>query len=132
MLRSGKEFAYRHIETTVAAKRDDLARTVERLDAIGLAQGSTDGTIVEGADDPLLAALADPVARPECVEPGVDDEHRVAFGEIAHRTRNSLRMNPVLDARRIGLLVLHIVPSIALRRDAIEKSAVALWLYSLE
>ena len=48
---------------------------------------------------PLLAALADPITRPQRVEPGVDNEHGVASGEIAHCTRNSLRMNPILAAR---------------------------------
>ena len=39
MMHGGKEFAHQHVETAVAAKRDDLARTVERLDAVGLAKG---------------------------------------------------------------------------------------------
>src|SRR5271154_3743941 len=74
------------------------------------------GPVVEGADDPLLAALADPVARPERVEPGVEDEHGVARSEVAHHTRHSLRMNAVLTAREIGLLVQLLVPALAFGR----------------
>ena len=64
MLRGGEEFAHQHVETAVPAKRYDLSRTVQRLDAVGLAKRGAHGAIIEGADDPLLAALADPVARP--------------------------------------------------------------------
>src|SRR6516225_10832935 len=132
MLHGGEEFAHQHVETAVATECDNLARTVERLDAIGLAKGGADGAIVEGADDPLLAALADPVARPERVEPGVDNEHGITFSEVAYRTRHSLRMNAVLAARGIGLLVLHLIPDFALGRDYIEETAIALRLHPIE
>src|ERR1700738_1874588 len=135
MLHGGEEFADQHVETAVAAECDNLARTVERLDTIGLAKGGADGAIVEGADDPLLAALADPVARPERVEPGVDDKHGVARGEVAHRAaaragsappaRHRLRMNTILAARGIALLVQHLVPALAPGGDDIEELAVA-------
>jgi hypothetical protein len=91
----------------------------------GNLKGPDRRAIVEGADDRLLAALADPVARPECVEPGVDNEHGVAFGEIAHHTRHILRMNAVLAARGIGLLVLHLVPGFA-RAATISKNLLSL------
>jgi hypothetical protein len=83
VLHGGEELAHQHVETAVAAERDDLARTVERLDAVGLAERGPDRAIVEGADDPLLAALADPVARPERVEP-------VSMTNTASRAARSL------------------------------------------
>ena len=64
VVHGGQEFAHQHVETAVAAERDDLARTVERLDAIGLTKRCSNGSVVEGADDPLRSALTDPVARP--------------------------------------------------------------------
>jgi hypothetical protein len=73
------------LKSPFAAEGDDLARTVERPDAVGLAKRGADGAIVERADDPLLAALADPVARPERVESGVENEHGVSRGEVAPR-----------------------------------------------
>ena len=132
MLHGGEEFAHQHVETAVAAKRDDLARTVERLDAVGLTERGAHRAIVERADDPLLAALANPVARPEGVEPGVDDEHGVALGEVAHHTRHSLRMNAVLAARGIGLPVQLLVPGLALGGYAIEEPTVAFRLHPIE
>jgi hypothetical protein len=42
-MHGGEEFAHQCIETTVAAECDDLTRAVQRLDAVGLAQGGTDG-----------------------------------------------------------------------------------------
>src|ERR1700728_5301353 len=104
MLDGGEEFAHQHVETAVAAERDHLARTVERLNAVGLTKRGADGAIVERADDPLLAALADPVARPERVEPGVEDKHGVARGEVAPQPRHSRSMNAVLTRRGIRLL----------------------------
>src|ERR1700677_3749564 len=121
MLDGGEEFAHQHVETAVAAERDHLARTVERLDAIGLTKRGADGAIVERADDPLLATLADPVTRPERVEPRVEHEHRIARGKIADRTRHRLRMNTILAARKIALFVQHLVPRLAPLRDAIEE-----------
>src|SRR5580704_18954339 len=105
MLHGGEELAHQHVEAAIAAERDHLARTIERLDAIGLTERGADGAIVERADDPLFAALADPVARPERVEPGVEHEHRIARGKIADRTRHRLRMDTILAARKIALLV---------------------------
>ena len=43
-----QELAHQHVETTITAKGDDLARTVEHLDAVGLAERSSDTAIVEG------------------------------------------------------------------------------------
>src|SRR5580700_5637954 len=81
--------------------------------------------------DPLLAALADPVARPERIEPGVDDEHGVARGEIAHCARHRLRMNTIPAARGIGLLVQHLVPALATGRNLIEEFGIALRLHPI-
>src|SRR5262249_17744600 len=106
----------------VAAECDDLTRTVERLDAVGLAKGGADGAVVEGADDPLLAVLTDPVARPECVEAGVDDKHRIARSEVAHRTSHSPRVNSVLAARRIVTSVLYVRPRFSFRFYRFEES----------
>src|ERR1700679_3407908 len=98
-MHGGEEFAHQHVETAIAAERDDLARAVERLYAVSLAKGGADCAIVEGADDPLLAALPDPIARPERIEPRIDNENCITLGEIAHHPRNGLGMNAVLTAR---------------------------------
>ena len=114
VMHGGQEFAHQHVEAAVAAERDDLARAVQRLDAVGLAERGADRGVVERADDPLRAALADPVGRPQRVEPGIEDEDRVARGEIADRARHRLRMDAILAARRIGLPVQHLIPLAAL------------------
>src|SRR5271169_2665180 len=132
MLHGSEEFAHQHVETAVAAKRDDLARTVERLDAVGLAKRGADSAIVERADDPLLAVLTNPVGRPEGVEPGVDDEYGIARCKVAHCARHSLRMNAVFAAREIALFVKLLVPRLALCGYAIEEPAVALRLHPIE
>ncbi len=81
-------------------------------------------------NEPLIrcSPLADPVARPERVQSGVEDEHGIARGEVAHCTRHSLRMNTILAARGVGLLVQHLVPGLAVGRDEIEEFSVALRL----
>src|ERR1700730_1130238 len=48
-----QELAHQHVETAITAKRDDLARAVERLYAVGLTKRSSHSGIVEGTDDPL-------------------------------------------------------------------------------
>jgi hypothetical protein len=45
MMRGGEKFAHQHVETTVPAQRHDLARTVERLDAVGLTKRGAHGAI---------------------------------------------------------------------------------------
>src|SRR5438105_3303842 len=110
MLHSGQELAHEHVEATVAAKGDDLAEPIQRLDAVGLTERRSDGGVVEGSDDPLRSVLPYPVAGPECVETGIENEDRVAPCKIANRSRHRLRMNAILAARRIGLLVQHLVP----------------------
>ena len=82
------------------AMRDRLSPVIAGASyAVGLTKRGTDGAIVEGADDPLRAALADPVARPERVEAGVECEDRVVLGEVAHRSCHRLRMDAILAAR---------------------------------
>ena len=83
MVYGGQEFAHQHVEAAVATKRDDLARTIERLDAVGLTKRRSDRGVVKRADDPLRTALAYPVGRPQRVETGVQGEDRVALGLLS-------------------------------------------------
>jgi hypothetical protein len=48
----------------VAAKRDDLARAIQRLNAVGLTERGANRSVIERADDPLRSALVYPVGRP--------------------------------------------------------------------
>src|ERR1700730_5528596 len=89
-----------------AAHGDHLARAIERLYPIGLTKRRSDGSVVEGADNPLRSALPDPVGGPQRVETGVEHEYRVALGEITDGSRHRLRMDTILAARRIGLFVM--------------------------
>ena len=131
-MHGGEEFAHQHVEAAVAAKRDDLTGAIERLDAVGLAERRSDRGVVERTDDPLRSALAYPVSRPQRVEPGIQDEDRIACGKIADRPRHGLRVNAVLAARRIGLLAQHVVPLLALRGDAVPEFDVALFSDPIE
>ncbi len=110
VVHGGQELAHQHVEAAIAAERYHLARAVEGLDAVGLAERGPDGGVVERADDPLGAALADPVRGPQGVEARVEGEHRVPRGKVAHRPGHRLRMDAVLAAGRIGLPVQHLVP----------------------
>ena len=62
-MHGSEELGHEHVEAAVAAQRDDLARTIERLDAVGLTQRRADRGVVEGAHDPLRSTLAYPVGR---------------------------------------------------------------------
>src|SRR5580658_9465843 len=53
------------------------------------------------------------------LRPVIEDENGIALGQIARRARHGLRMNNILAARRIGLLVQHVIPLLAFPRDAI-------------
>src|SRR5262245_18711362 len=53
VMHSRQELAHQHVEAAVAAKGDDLTRAVEHLDAVGLAECSSDTAVVEGTQDPL-------------------------------------------------------------------------------
>jgi len=48
-----EKLAHQHVETAIAGKRDDLARPVKRLDAVGPAERGSDRAIVERGQDPL-------------------------------------------------------------------------------
>jgi hypothetical protein len=56
-----QELAHKHVEAAVAAKCNDLARAIERLDAVGLTERRSDCGVVERAYDPLRSALAYPM-----------------------------------------------------------------------
>ncbi len=60
------------------------------------------------------------------VESGVQNEDRVARGEIAHRARHRLWMNAIAAAIHVRLLVEHRVPATALGVYFLEKHAVGL------
>ena len=64
-------------------------------------------------NEPMIRC--DPVCRiqlagPQRIQAGVENECRVAAGEIADRAGHRLRMDAVLAAREVGLLVQHLVP----------------------
>src|ERR1700746_2754125 len=80
-----EELAHQHVEAAVAGQRDHLPRAVERLDAVGLPERRSDGTVVERPDDALRSALPDPVGGPQRIKAGVEYEDRVLVGEIADR-----------------------------------------------
>ena len=60
-MNGGQKLANEHIEAAVATKRNDLARAIEGLDAVGLAERGPHRPIVEGTDDALRSAFPDPV-----------------------------------------------------------------------
>ena len=126
MVHRGHKFAHQHVEAAIAAQRDDLARAIEGLDPVGLTERRSDGGVVEGADNPLRSALPDPVAGPQRVEAGVEDEYRVAFGEITDRSRYRLRMDAILAACQIGLLVQLLIPFRTLSGHLVPKARIAL------
>jgi hypothetical protein len=68
-MHGSEKFAHQHVEPTITAECGDLTRTIERLNAVGLAKRGANGVIVERADDPLLAALADPVPDQSVLSP---------------------------------------------------------------
>src|SRR6516164_9514294 len=96
-----------------------------RLDTVGLTKRGSHSAVVEGSQDPLRSALPNPVAGPECVQPGIDDEHGVAFGGIADGPRHRLRVDAVAAAVRVRLLVQHLIPLSAFTRYARKKTAIA-------
>ena len=126
VMHGGHEFAHQHVEAAVAAERDHLARAIQRLHAVGLTERRPHGRIVEGADDPLRSALPDPVGGPQRVEAGVEDEDRIGLGEIADRPRHRLRMDAILAAREVGLLVQHLIPFPTLLGHLVPEAGVAL------
>ena len=103
---------------------NDLARAIERLDAVGLTQRRSDCGVVERAYDPLRSALAYPIGRPQRVESGVQREDRITLGQVANRPSNRLRMDAILAARRIGLLIQHLIPLAALFGDLVPEFSV--------
>ncbi len=132
MMHGGHELTHQHVEAAVAGKGDHLARAVQRLHPVGLAEGGADRRVVERADDPLAAARAHPVGGPQGVEAGVEHEHGVGMGQIPDHPRHGLRMDLVLAARRIGLAVEHLVPVGPLAHGGVEMARVALGLDQLE
>jgi len=85
MMHRGQKFAHQHIESAIAAERNNLARAIQRLYAVGLSKRCPHGPVVEGTDNPLRSTLPDPVAGPERVETRVENEYRIGLGEIADR-----------------------------------------------
>src|SRR5262245_50184717 len=127
-----QELAHQHVETAITTKGDDLARTIEHLDAVGLAERSSDGAIVEGSQDPLRTTLPNPIAGPQRVDACIDEEYRIAFGGIADCPRHRLRVDAIAAAFRVGLLVEHRVPLVAVARHALKKLAIGLCFYCFE
>ena len=126
MVHRRHKLAHQHVETAVPGQGDDLARAIERLDSVGLTKRSPNSGIVEGSQDPLRSTLPNPIAGPKRVEAGIDEKHRIAFGGIADRPRHRLRMDTVLAALRVRLLVEHRVPLLTFACHSFEKTAVAL------
>ena len=110
VLRRGHEFLHQHGKAAIAAHGDDLTARIERLDAVGHAEGNAHRRIVERAGDLLAPARAQPVACPQGHFPGIDAEHRIIVGEVAHGARKALGMNPVAAAGEVGLAVQHLDP----------------------
>ena len=105
MMHRGQKFAHQHIESAIAAERNHLARAIQRLYPVGLSKRCPHGPVVEGTNNPLRSTLPDPVAGPERVETGVENEYRIGLGEIADRPGHRLRMDAILASREVGLLV---------------------------
>src|ERR1700758_5481905 len=114
-----EELAHQHVEAAVAGQRDHLPPAVERLDAVGLPERRSDGTIVERPDDALRSALPDPVGGPQRIEAGVEHEDRVPVGEIADRAGDGLWMDAIGAAREISLLVELAIPGLAVLREPV-------------
>ncbi len=64
VMNGGQEFSHQHVEAAVAGQGDHLARTVQRLHAVGLTERRAHRGIVERTDDALRSGLPDPVPRP--------------------------------------------------------------------
>ena len=64
VMHRGHELAHQHVEAAIAGERDHLPRTIQRLYAIGLAEGRAHRGVVERADDALRSGLPDPVRGP--------------------------------------------------------------------
>src|SRR5271163_842930 len=124
---SGQKFAHQHVESAVAAQCDHLARAIQHLHPVGLTERRSYGRVVEGTYDPLRPSLADPVAGPKRVQTGVEDEYRIGPGEIAHSSGHSLRMDAILAARGISLLVQHLVPLASFFGYPVPEAGAALW-----
>jgi hypothetical protein len=132
VLHSRHEFAHQHVEAAVAGEHDHLLAAIEDLHAVALADGRADRGIVERADDALGAVLADPVRRPQRVQTGVEHEDCIGPCQIAGDARDGLRVDLVLAAGRIGLLVEHLIPLLAGVTGRLEELAVGLGLHPVQ
>ncbi len=128
----GHELAKQHGEAAIADLEHDLAPPVQRLDTVGDPHPRADSLVVERTDDPLASPLAHPVNRPQRYQPGVGDEDRVVGSGVADRPGDRLRMDLVLAACWIRLLVEHPVPCHACNVGPGEERAVGALLQLVE